>query len=76
MIARLYSLNKQFINLNGKLLALPKITKAFIMDALGHGWDRNRAIKVNTELGNGFNSFTLPLSNYAKSMNINITKYP
>lgn len=44
MIARLYSLNKQFINLKGKLLALPKLIKAFIMDALGYGWDRNRAI--------------------------------
>lgn len=44
MIARLYGLNKQFINLKGKLLALPKLTKAFIMDALGYGWDRNRAL--------------------------------
>lgn len=44
MIARLYSLNKQFINLKGKLLVLPKLIKAFIMDALGYGWDRNRAI--------------------------------
>ena len=32
-------------------------------------------VKINTALGNGFNSFTLPLPNYAKSMNINITKY-
>ena len=33
-------------------------------------------VKANTALGNGFNSFTLPLSNHATDMNINITKYP
>ena len=50
MIAKLYSLNKQFINLNGKLLALPKLTAPLI-------------IEIDTTKGNGFNSFTLPLTN-------------
>lgn len=51
MIAKLYSLNKQFINLNGKLLALPKLTAPLI-------------IEIDTTKGNGFNSFTLPLTNH------------
>ena len=50
MIAKLYSLNKQLINLNGKLLALPKLTAPLI-------------ITIDTTKGNGFNSFTLPLTN-------------
>jgi hypothetical protein len=34
-------------------------------------------VKINTQLGNGFNSFTLPLTNLFKTANdINITKYP